>query len=40
MTTKTAAKKKNGFKKFWRLGLDEFNTQNFDIGQDAELIVR
>ena len=33
-------KKKNGFKKFWRLGLEEFNTQNFDIGPDGELIVR
>lgn len=40
MTTKTAAKRKNGFKKFWRLGLDEFNTHNFDIGPDGELIVR
>ncbi|MFA5351905.1 MAG: hypothetical protein WC304_01345 [Candidatus Gracilibacteria bacterium] len=33
-------KKKNGFKKFWKLGIDEYNTQNFDIGPDAELIVR
>ena len=40
MTTKTAAKKKNGFKKFWRLGSDEFNTGNFDISPDGELIVR
>lgn len=40
MTTKSAAKKKNGFKKFWRLGLDELNTGNFDIGPDGELIVR
>ncbi len=32
--------KKNGFRKFWRLGLEEFNTQNFDIGVDGELIVR
>src|SRR3989338_7202495 len=40
MTTKTAAKKKNGFKKFWRLGMDEFNTGNFDISPDGELIVR
>ncbi len=40
MTTKSAAKKKNGFKKFWRLGLDEVNTGNFDIGPDGELIVR
>ncbi len=40
MTTKTASKKKNGFKKFWRLGLDEVNTHNFDIGPDGELIIR
>jgi len=42
MTKKSPAKKKkkNGFKKFWRLGIDEYNTQNFDIGQDGELIVR
>lgn len=40
MTSKSAAKKKNGFKKFWRLGLEEVNTQNFDIGPDGELIVR
>ena len=33
-------KKKNGFKKFWRLGFDEFNTQHFDINPDGELIVR
>ena len=40
MTTKTAAKKKNGFRKFWRLGIEEVDTQNFDIGPDGELIVR
>lgn len=40
MTTKSASKKKNGFKKFWRLGSEEFNTHNFDIGPDGELIVR
>ena len=40
MTTKTAAKKKNGFKKFWKLGIDEYNTHNFDISPDGELIVR
>ncbi|MFH0988138.1 MAG: hypothetical protein V1763_02085 [Parcubacteria group bacterium] len=33
-------RKKNGFKKFWRLGIDEFNTQNFDINQDGELVVK
>jgi arginine decarboxylase len=40
VTTKSASKKKNGFRKFWRLGMDEYNTQNFDIGPDGELIVR
>ncbi len=40
MTTKSASKKKNGFRKFWRLGMDEFNTSAFDIGPDGELMVR
>ncbi len=40
MTTKSAAKKKNGFRKFWRLGIDEYNTSMFDISPDGELIVR
>lgn len=40
MTTKSASKKKNGFRKFWRLGIEEYNTQMFDIGPDGELIVR
>jgi len=40
MTTKTAAKKKNGFKKFWKLGIEEYNTQNFDISPDGELVLR
>lgn len=40
MTTKAASKKKNGFRKFWRLGSEEFNTQQFDISPDGELIVR
>lgn len=33
-------KKKNGFKKFWRLGLEEFNTGHFDIAEDGQLLVR
>ena len=33
-------KKRNGFKKFWKLGMEEFNTQNFDLNQDGELIFR
>jgi arginine decarboxylase len=41
MTTKPHhKKKKNGFKKFWRLGIEEYNTQMFDISPDGELIVR
>lgn len=33
-------KKKNGFKKFWRLGMEEFNTQHFDVNSEGKLIVR
>ncbi|NBV77100.1 hypothetical protein EBR66_02995 [bacterium] len=33
-------KQKNGQKKFWRLGLEEFDTQIFDISKDGDLIVR
>src|SRR3989344_4454863 len=40
MAHKHILKKKNGFKKFWRLGMDEFNTQQFDISPDGELVVR
>ncbi len=40
MTTKSASKKRNGFRKFWRLGVEEYNTHNFDISPDGELIVR
>ena len=39
MTGKTS-KQKNGFRKFWRLGIEEFNTQYFDISSDGKLIVR
>lgn len=37
---KKKRRKNNGFKKFWKLGIEEFNTQNFDINPDGELIVR
>lgn len=37
MKSTKAAKR---FKKFWKLGVEEFNTQNFDISPDGELIVR
>ncbi|MBI2426354.1 MAG: hypothetical protein HYV34_00770 [Candidatus Kerfeldbacteria bacterium] len=33
-------RKRNGFKKFWKLGVEEYNTQHFDINSDGELIVR
>lgn len=33
-------KKKNNFKKFWKLGVEEFNTQNFDISADGNLVVK
>lgn len=37
---KKKGRKKNGFRKFWRFGFEEFNTQNLDINPDGELIVR
>lgn len=36
-------KKKNRalrFKKFWKLGVEDFNTEQFDISPDGELVVR
>ena len=36
--SKKLLKKKNEFKKFWRLGIEEYNTNHFDISQDGELI--
>ncbi|MEN9561740.1 MAG: hypothetical protein RIQ56_1013 [Candidatus Parcubacteria bacterium] len=38
--TRTRRKKKNGHRKFWRLGFEEFNTNHFDIDADGELVVR
>src|SRR5262245_41180313 len=37
---KKTKKKKNGHRKFWRLGFDEFNTGHFDIDPEGHLIVR
>lgn len=31
--------KKNNFKKFWKIGRKEFNTQYFDITKDGDLVV-
>src|SRR5262245_5118399 len=39
---KKKSKKKQGknWKKFWKLGVEEFNTQYFDITKEGELTVR
>ncbi len=36
----TAKKKKNNFRRFWKLGMEEWNTANFDISTGGELMVR
>lgn len=33
-------KKKNNFKKFWKLGFEEYNTQYFDISPNGDLVVK
>lgn len=33
-------KKKNNFRRFWKLGMEEWNTANFDISTGGELMVR
>ncbi len=33
-------KKKNNHKKFWKLGIEEYNTQYFDINQNGDLVVK
>lgn len=38
--TKKQSKKGKNWKKFWRLGEDEFNTQYFDINSVGELVVK
>lgn len=40
MGTKLKKHKKNGHRKFWKLGIEEFNTVPFDINAEGELIVR
>lgn len=32
--------KRNNFKKFWKLGFEEFNTQSFDLSPDGDLVVK
>lgn len=31
---------RNGYKKFWKLGRKDFNTDHFEINQDGELVIR
>jgi len=38
--SKRSKKKKNGFRKFWRLGMEEFNTAQFEISADDTLALR
>jgi arginine decarboxylase len=33
-------KKKNNHKKFWKLGIEEYNTQNFDVNSNGDLVVK
>jgi len=33
-------KKKNNHKKFWKLGVEEYNTQYFDINTNGDLVVK
>lgn len=37
---KKNGKKTQNWKRFWKLGVDEFNTQYFDITRDGELTIR
>lgn len=37
---KITHRKKNNFKKFWKLGIEEYNTTHFDISKDGKLLVR
>lgn len=37
---KKPKKSQKNWKKFWRLGMDEFNTQHFDVGPDGDLVVK
>lgn len=37
---KAKTRKQNGFRQFWGLGIEEVQTENFDISKDDSLIVR
>jgi arginine decarboxylase len=39
MVTKKIKKQGKNWKKFWKLGTDEFNTQFFDVNKNGELVV-
>ena len=36
---KKPKKQAKNWKKFWKLGVDEFNTQYFDLTKNGELVV-
>ena len=38
--TKKIKKQGKNWKKFWKLGMEEFNTQHFDINQNGDLVVK
>ncbi|OGI72923.1 hypothetical protein A3D42_01610 [Candidatus Nomurabacteria bacterium RIFCSPHIGHO2_02_FULL_41_18] len=40
MVKKKSNKRRKNWKKFWKLGVDEFNTQYFDVTKEGELIVQ
>ena len=39
MANKKSKKSGKNWKKFWKLGSEEFNTQFFNVSKDAELTV-
>ena len=40
MAKKKTKKHGKNWKKFWKLGMEEFNTQNFDVNTNGELVVK
>ncbi len=40
MNKKKIKKHGKNWKKFWKLGMEEFNTQNFDVNASGELVVK
>jgi len=40
MAKKKTKKQGKNWKKFWKLGMEEFNTQHFDISQNGDLLVK